>query len=612
MQAPLIQIDRERKYLDALGVRVIALQAEVNRLDNVTFTVGRTNLEKAIANYEEAFKDLERATYLRNDKALTEAFTIIERPRDLNNTNLTTLNEIYAEIYQYAKELFLNPDTIAFRLLYTGTSYSAKYEEFRSLIQFALSRFDSTLQALNYNLESSGKVILEQGAVIDARIQGIQRRAFLIAAGTVLVLIILIALGALLFSGTIARNVVSIVGGIRSLSEGDLTVDLVVRSRDEVEELAARMNEFVRSLDEAMLGIKDAANRNRVVKDGLLASSEEAAGAVQELGIASREVAGQAEELERRVGDVQDAVDRIAGGVAELDRRLSDQIAMVEESTASITQMLATIGNMARLAAQDRELSESLVRTADAGREVFQSSIEKIEAITEQVGKIEEMIQIIDTIAGQTNLLAMNAAIEAAHAGEAGKGFAVVAEEIRKLAEASTEGSREIAASVKGIVAAIESAREGSEETNRAFGKIEEQIRTVSRSVVEITNSLAETNEGGTQILQAMTTLREVSASINSESRAMAESGRSISGTMEALEQVAKALREAVRTMASRSETMAAVVEATRRRARELDEIGRDLEGRIAHFKTSCEAAGGVIEAGGTCAEEEATGVVTE
>ncbi|TCW60092.1 hypothetical protein C5O22_13335, partial [Treponema sp. J25] len=225
MQAPLIQIDRERKYLDALGVRVIALQAEVNRLDNVTFTVGRTNLEKAIANYEEAFKDLERATYLRNDKALTEAFTIIERLRDLNNTNLTTLNEIYAEIYQYAKELFLNPDTIAFRLLYTGMSYSDKYEEFKSLIQFALSRFDSTLQALNYNLESSGKVILEQGAVIDARIQGIQRRAFLIAAGTVLVLIILIALAALLFSGTIARSVVSIVGGIRSLSKGDLTVE---------------------------------------------------------------------------------------------------------------------------------------------------------------------------------------------------------------------------------------------------------------------------------------------------------------------------------------------------------------------------------------------------
>ncbi|MEJ5190104.1 MAG: methyl-accepting chemotaxis protein, partial [Breznakiellaceae bacterium] len=451
MQAPVERIESERRILDTVKNGMYNLSIETNRLSTAMFSRSKLRFEEAQNRYREVFTRINEVSYLRRDATLREALEIIERLQKLNEENLKNVDQIFKELYANTEELFVSVDRMTFRRILTDDPLN-KDGNLRMQALFNLNRLESAIGILNDSLDSSIKVIDEQSLVIDDRIAQIRRQSLVVTLGVIAVFVVLTTVAALLFSGTIARSVVSIVGGIRSLSEGDLTVELGVRSRDEVGELAARMNEFVRSLDEAMLGIKDAANRNRVVKDGLLASSEEAAGAVQELGVASREVAGQAEELERRVGDVQEAVDRIAGGVAELDRRLSDQIAMVEESTASITQMLATIGNMARLAAQDKELSESLVRTADAGREVFQSSIEKIEAITEQVGKIEEMIQIIDTIAGQTNLLAMNAAIEAAHAGEAGKGFAVVAEEIRKLAEASTEGSREIAASVKGIV----------------------------------------------------------------------------------------------------------------------------------------------------------------
>jgi len=321
--------------------------------------------------------------------------------------------------------------------------------------------------------------------------------------------------------------------------------------------------------------------------------------------LAVQNVEDQARLLDQRIADTRKTVTDMTGGVEQLDARLSDQIAMVEESTASITQMLATIGNMARLAERDKELADALVKISDEGKEVFSGAFERVEAITEQVDKIEEMITIIDTIAGQTNLLAMNAAIEAAHAGDAGKGFAVVADEIRKLAEASQEGSREIAASVRGIIEAIESAKSGSADTNQAFAEIEEKIKDVSRSVAEISNSLAETNEGGRQILTAMTSLRELSASINQESSNMAQNTRSIEATMEQLDQVAESLRSAMASMGQKNADMAQVAELTISLAHQLAAIGKDLEARISHFKTTCEQDGGEIAQGGVCVDTD-------
>jgi methyl-accepting chemotaxis protein len=363
------------------------------------------------------------------------------------------------------------------------------------------------------------------------------------------------------------------------------------------------MNAFIHSLDEALLGIKDAADRNTKVKDQLLDSSERTNRTLHEMRLAVQNVEDQARLLDQRIADTRKTVSDMTGGVEQLDARLSDQIAMVEESTASITQMLATIGNMARLAERDKELADALVKISDEGKEVFSGAFERVEAITEQVDKIEEMITIIDTIAGQTNLLAMNAAIEAAHAGDAGKGFAVVADEIRKLAEASQEGSREIAASVRGIVEAIESAKSGSADTNQAFAEIEEKIKDVSRSVAEISNSLAETNEGGRQILTAMTSLRELSASINQESSNMAQNTRSIEATMEQLDQVAESLRSAMASMGQKNSDMAQVAELTISLAHQLANIGKDLEARISHFKTTCEQDGGEITQGGVCVD---------
>jgi len=588
LQAPLARVDQERTVLDDLDRAIQNLRLEANQLDSVPFVSARPAFLKAQTQFATAFDKIESVTYLRqSDPALADALDIVRRLQKLNDQNLKDCNEVYDRLYQDAKDVFVFPDSITFRRFYAENPLTYKKPLLLQQALYDLARFDASVGILNDSLESSGTVIEEQEAVIDAQIRRISANAIRLGGGAVVVLIIVVAALALFFANAIAGNIILIANGVGGLSRGDLSVSFNVVSRDEVGSLSRRMNEFIRSLDEAILGIKDAAARNGAVRDQLLSTTQKTGYSLADMRSAVQEVETQTRLLDTRVSETRRSVSSITGGVDQLDERITDQIAMVEESTAAITQMLATIGNMARLAEKDRVLADGLVQTSDAGREVFLAAFEKIGAITERVGKIEEMIEIIDAIAGQTNLLAMNAAIEAAHAGEAGKGFAVVADEIRKLAEASAEGSREIAGSVHAIIESIESAKEGSSETTRAFGEIEDQIRDVSRSVVEISASLGESDEGGRQILTAMTSLRELSSSISAESRSVAENSRAIDASMAELDKVSDTVREAATAIVRRTDDIAGTAELTAQLAHELSTVGEDLEKRVAHFKTT-------------------------
>jgi len=587
LQAPLVQVEQERAVLDELVKAIKDLRIQSNQLDSVPFISARAAFTDAQVRFNAAFQKVQTITFLRqSDPELAEAVDIVERLQKLNEQNLSDCVEVYERLYQDAKDVFVFPDSITFRRFYTENPLTYRNPPLLQRALYDLARFDSAAGILNDSLASSIEIIEEQRAVIDEQIRKIRTNAIQMGGAAVGALIIVIAVLALFFANAIARNIIIISSGVRGLSQGDLSVSFDIVSRDEIGTLSRQMNVFIRSLDDALLGIKDAVGRNGKVRDQLLSTTQKTGYSLADMRSAVSEVETQTRLLDTKVSETRGAVSAIAGGVGQLDDRISDQIAMVEESTAAITQMLATIGNMARMAEKDRELADGLVQTADAGRDVFVSAFEKIGAITERVGKIEEMIEIIDAIAGQTNLLAMNAAIEAAHAGEAGKGFAVVADEIRKLAEASAEGSREIAGSVHAIVQSIESATAGSSDTTRAFGEIEAQIRDVSRSVSEISASLGETDEGGRQILTAMTSLRELSASINTESRRVAENSRAIDASMGELDQVAETVREAATAIVRRTDDIAATADLTAQLAHELSEVGDDLEKRIAHFQT--------------------------
>jgi methyl-accepting chemotaxis protein len=134
----------------------------------------------------------------------------------------------------------------------------------------------------------------------------------------------------------------------------------------------------------------------------------------------------------------------------------------------------------------------------------------------------------MENIASQTNLLSMNAAIEAAHAGESGKGFAVVADEIRKLAESSSKQSKTTAAMLKKIKASIDNIMKSSNDVLSRFGAIDSSVKTVSAHEQNILNAMEEQETGGRQILESISRLRDITTSVMKGSDHMAESGETL------------------------------------------------------------------------------------
>ncbi|MFP4705291.1 MAG: methyl-accepting chemotaxis protein [Spirochaetaceae bacterium] len=210
----------------------------------------------------------------------------------------------------------------------------------------------------------------------------------------------------------------------------------------------------------------------------------------------------------------------------------------VEESSAAVEQMVAQIQSVTTVLHTNAESVESLQKASEEGRSALQEVAATIEKVASNSEALLEASGVIQTIAAQTNLLSMNASIEAAHAGDAGRGFAVVAEEIRKLAEGSAEQARSIAQVLSGIKKSIETVEVSSADTLRRFEKVAELTTTVREQEMVIKNAVDEQSAGGKQVLQALQEMTELTEGVESSTQSILESSRSVLSRLEHLSQV--------------------------------------------------------------------------
>jgi len=286
--------------------------------------------------------------------------------------------------------------------------------------------------------------------------------------------------------------------------------------------------------------------------------------------VADATVAVQA--IESRVGELENssqkstaAAERIGDRVGDLNRSIEEESAAQIESSASINQMVASIRSVADSATRRRTAMETLAGTTDDGMIRLVSLLDYISRIEGSIGSIQEMVKVINAIAGSTNLLSMNAAIEAAHAGEEGRGFAVVAEEIRKLADTSGKNAKEIGRQLKEVIAVITRAAEESSRTRDSFHEIRTEINGAIDAFQEITAATGELAEGGRQILEALRTLSEMSGRVKNGGSEMGEA-------QETLESLQKSTLSALGALRSDAEQIrekdAAILS-------EMDAVGR-------------------------------------
>ncbi|MDR2144369.1 MAG: methyl-accepting chemotaxis protein, partial [Treponema sp.] len=200
-------------------------------------------------------------------------------------------------------------------------------------------------------------------------------------------------------------------------------------------------------------------------------------------------------------------------GINDLIENLNEQIirqaSAIEESSAAIEEMMATINNTALTAQKKQTAIQNLVTNVEQGRASMRETIDAVGSISRGVEGVGSTIKVISNIAANTNLLSMNAAIEAAHAGEAGRGFAVVAGEIRRLSETTREKSRNIAHTLTGIVDGIKETTSRSSMTDALIGTMAEEISGFANTMTELINSLGELSVGSREITAALVQLRE-------------------------------------------------------------------------------------------------------
>ncbi len=214
--------------------------------------------------------------------------------------------------------------------------------------------------------------------------------------------------------------------------------------------------------------------------------------------------------LDQNISRSNEASKKIIENIGSLGERIHGQAAAVEEISSIIEEMSASLNSIAGITSEKKKLSDNLVSiTKEGDSRVAETNI-IIKEISDSTGKMKDLTELINNIASQTNLLSMNAAIEAAHAGDAGKGFSVVAEEIRKLSEETAEGVKGITQYLNFVVEKIDMALVSSENSGRAFVKVNEGVSGSTEAFSLIANMVIEASSGSEEMLKAMVEINQV------------------------------------------------------------------------------------------------------
>lgn len=368
--------------------------------------------------------------------------------------------------------------------------------------------------------------------------------------------------------------------------EGDLTQEIEAKSQDEVGDLGRGVNTFLISLRKIVGNIKAASAETQVIKENLRRNAEDSSIAVRQITGNVEEISQRIAGLDERITESSATVEQIEGNISELNRQIENQGSAVEESTASVNEMVASLKSVAYITLAKREATVNLVDTTRRGGEKVAHMKQVVGDIHGSVGQITEMVSLINDIASQTDLLSMNAAIEAAHAGDAGRGFAVVAEEIRKLSESTGENAKAINDVLLSIGGQAREASLGSQEADKAFGEINQEVLSVSQALAEINASTEELSVGGEQILEAMHLLQDVSSRVRESSEEMGRGAQGMGAAMKGVQEISGEVRGLVGEIAEGSSLIARRTEAVDRLTIELSDNTQGLNQEIHRFKT--------------------------
>jgi methyl-accepting chemotaxis protein len=274
--------------------------------------------------------------------------------------------------------------------------------------------------------------------------------------------------------------------------------------KNEIGALADFFNQTFESLGNLVRVIQNKADALTQIGIDLSSNMNETAAAINEITANIQSIKGRIINQSASVTETNATMEQITVNINKLNGNVEKQSSSVSESSSAIEQMLANITSVTQTLLKNGENVSGLTGASDAGRAGLQEVAVDIQEIAKESEGLLEINSVMQNIASQTNLLSMNAAIEAAHAGESGKGFAVVADEIRKLAEDSSVQSKTIGDVLKKIKGSIDKITRSTENVLNKFEAIDSSVKVVAEQEANIRNAMEEQNQGSKQILEAI------------------------------------------------------------------------------------------------------------
>jgi methyl-accepting chemotaxis protein len=415
-------------------------------------------------------------------------------------------------------------------------------------------------------ISSLDKMNIRYGALLDEKTHEIYNLGMTFSS-IIVVFIVIALIASVLLALVITSNVVKPLLPLSAFMEKvGTTGDIVMRQEDSKmmakyvlrnDEIGMMIRSFNQTLDkirEMVINIKKKAETLHSIGNKLASNMNETAASMSEITVNVQNIKDRVINQSASVTETNATMEQLTSNIKKLDNHVDNQSVHVSQASSAIEEMVANIRSVTDTLVKNGENVKTLMNSSEVGRTGLQDVVQDIREISRESEGLLEINTVMANIASQTNLLSMNAAIEAAHAGEAGKGFAVVADEIRKLAESSSEQSSTISMVLKRMNDCINKINKSTGNVLGKFEAIDSSVKTVAEQVKIIRSAMEEQEAGSRQVLEGIGSVNEVTRQVNDSSGEMLEGATEVIQESNKLENVTREITSSMNEMVAGTE----------------------------------------------------------